>query len=315
MTVTTAQAVEMGRRRRRVPSERLVLFLFMVPALGVLCAAQFYPLVQSAIVSMHDWTLSRSPVMGEFVGFANYRRAATDPLFVGSATFTIALALGSTAMSLAAGLALAVTTTGDDFRLRLSRTLLLLPMVIAPVAIGTMWRMILAARVGTLNQMLERLGLGTPNWLGDPTLAQISLTVIDAWQWTPFVMIVMAAALAGLPQDVLRAARMDGAGRVLVFRKIVFPMVFPVFLLVAMFRLIDALMTLDVVFTTTGGGPGFSTQTLSFWIYQQGLRYFNISYAAAASWLLLAMCMAVALGLLAWRRHAMRWFAEPGSPR
>jgi multiple sugar transport system permease protein len=247
--------------------------------------------------------------MGGFVGWDNYARVLADPQFTGSAGFTILLALVSTALSLTGGLALALLTMGEDFRLRLTRALLLFPMVIAPVAVGTIWRMILAARVGTVNGMLASVGLPGPNWLGEPWLAQLCLAVIDAWQWTPFAMIILAAALTSLPTDVLRAAQTDGAGRGLILRRIVLPMILPVLLLVAMFRLIDALMTLDIVFTTTGGGPGFATQTLSFWIYQQGLRYFNISYAAAASWLLMGMCFAVALLFLAWRRSVMRWQA------
>jgi multiple sugar transport system permease protein len=294
------------RRGARLP-DGLVLGAFLLPALLLLAATQFWPLLNSAWVSLHDWTLSRSPVMGDFVGAANYARVLGDAQFRGSFGFTLALAAGSTALSLAAGFALALLTVGEDWRLRAARALLLFPMVIAPVAVGTIWRMILAARVGTLNQGIEALGLPGPNWLGEPRLAQLSLTLIDAWQWTPFVMIVMAAALTSLPQDVLRAAAMDGAGRGVVLRRIVLPMVMPVLILVAMFRFVDALMTLDIVFTTTGGGPGFSTQTLSFWIYQQGLRYFNISTAAAASWLLLALCFAVAAGFLAWRRRVMRW--------
>lgn len=290
-------------------TDRQVLLLCLTPALALLGLTQFWPLAQSFRVSMHDWTLARSPVMGDFVGGANYARVLVDGQFLGSMTFTLALAVGSTLLSLVAGFGLALLTMGEDWRLRIARTLFLLPMVIAPVAVGTVWRMILAARIGPLNGALGALGLPQPNWLGDPLLAQVTLTVIDAWQWTPFVMIVMAAALASLPSEVLRAAQMDGAGRALILRRVVLPMVAPVLILVAMFRLIDALMTLDIVFTTTGGGPGFATQTLGYWIYVQGLRYFNISYAAAASWLLLGLCLATAALFLLWRRRAMRWQA------
>lgn len=288
-------------------TDRRILLICLAPAVLLLALTQFYPLAQSLWVSLHDWTLARSPVMGEFMGGRNYARVLNDPQFSGALAYTLGLAVGSTVLSLAAGFALALLTLGEGWRFRISRTLLLLPMVIAPVAVGTVWRMILAARIGPVNEALTAMGLPAPNWLGDPRLAQVMLTVIDAWQWTPFVMIVMAAALTSLPSEVLRAAQMDGAGRALILRRIVVPMVLPVLLLVAMFRMVDALMTLDIVFTTTGGGPGFATQTLGYWIYVQGLRYFNISYAAAASWLLLAMCMATAAGFLIWRWRVMAW--------
>lgn len=295
-----------GRIESRL-GENAVLGLFLVPALVVVTAAQFYPLVSSAIISLFDWTLSRSPTIGPFVGLANYRRTFADPVFAGSLSFTVIFAVASTAIELALGLGIALLTVGEAYVLRLTRTLLMLPMVVAPVAVGTIWRMILSARVGPLNRFLASIGIDGPNWLGDPTWAVISMIMIDVWEWTPFATIILTAALTSLPSEVLRAASVDGAGRWVSFRFIVLPMILPVILLVAMFRLIDALLTLDVIFTTTAGGPGFTTYTLSFWVYQQGLKYFNISYAAASSWVLLFACIAVAAVFLYWRRRVTSW--------
>lgn len=295
MTIEVAPAARHGPSRGPLVfrleerlGERWPFVLFLVPALLLLAFAQVWPLALSFVVSFRDWTLSRSQVPGPFVGLANYRHAFQDGVFLGSAAFTVSFAIASTL-------------------LRLARTLLMLPMVVAPVAVGTIWRMMLSARVGPVNKLLAAVGIDGPNWLGDPTWARVSLVMIDAWQWTPFVTIIYTAALTSLPAEVLRAASVDGASPLQIFRLVVWPMLLPVTLLVAMFRLIDSLLTLDMIFTTTYGGPGFATHTLSFWIYQQGLRYFNISYAAATSWLLLLGCMAVALGLLAWRYRVMRW--------
>ena len=289
--------------------ERAPLVVFLLPALTVLLVAQAWPLASSLHISFFDWSLARSPVPGPFVWLDNYARALGDGVFVGSILFTVGFAIASTALQMVFGLAIALLTLGETAAARMSRTLLLLPMVVAPVAVGTIWRMMLSARVGVVNTTLAALGIEGPNWLGDPVWARISLTLIDAWEWTPFVTIIFAAALASLPAEVLRAARVDGASRWQAFLLVVWPMLVPVGLLVAMFRLIDSLLTLDLVFTTTLGGPGFATHTLSFWIYQQGLKYFNISYAAATSWILLLGCMAVAGAILAWRRRAMVWQA------
>jgi ABC-type sugar transport system permease subunit len=264
-------------------------------------------LLESLRVSFLDWSLARSPVPGPFVGFANYTRAMSDGVFTGSILFTVGFALASTTLQMLLGLALALLTVGEGYAIRLTRSLLLLPMVVAPVAVGTIWRMMLSARVGVVNTTLATLGVEGPNWLGDPGWARVSLVLIDAWEWTPFVTVIFAAALASLPAEVIRAATVDGASRFQVLRLVVLPMLLPVAVLIAMFRLIDGLLTLDLVFTTTLGGPGFTTHTMSFWIYQEGLKYFNISYAAATSWLLLLACMAVALGFLAWRRRVMVW--------
>jgi ABC-type sugar transport system permease subunit len=296
----------LGQFEARV-GETGILLLFLVPSLVVVGFAQLYPLASSAYISFFDWTLSRSPVIGPFVGGANYARTFSDPVFAGSLLYTIAFALISTALQLVFGLAIALLTLGERLTLRLTRTLIMLPMVIAPVAVGTIWRMILSGRVGPLNRALAAIGIDGPDWLGNPNWARISLILIDAWEWTPFAVIILTAALTSLPSDVLRAASVDGAGRWKTLRYIVLPMILPVIMLVAMFRLIDGLLTLDIVFTTTAGGPGYATHTLSFWIYQQGLRYFNMSYAAAASWVLLLACVVVAAVFLVWRRRIMAW--------
>jgi ABC-type sugar transport system permease subunit len=179
-------------------------------------------------------------------------------------------------------------------------------MVIAPVAVGTLWRMILSARAGLLNYGLSVIGVQGPDWLGDPKIALISLIIVDVWEWSPFVMVIYVAALSSLPSDPFRAASVDGATRWQTFRHITLPLLLPVTLLTLMFRLIDTLLTLDIVYTTTNGGPGFKTHTLSFWIYQQGLRYFNISYAAATSWILLIACLSLAVVFLVWRGRLNR---------
>ena len=284
-------------------------FLFVLPALLLLLLTQAWPLAYSLWFSLFDWTLARSPVPGAFVGLGNYRRAFADSVFMGSVGTTLLFAAATVSLQIVLGFALACLTLGERLVFQASRALLVIPMVIAPVAVGTMWRMLLSTQAGPVNHILGMLGIPGPDWLGDPSLALLSLILIDAWQWTPFVLVVYVAALAGLPQDPFHAAALDGATRWQAFRYVMLPLLWPITLLLVMFRLIDALLTLDLVVTTTFGGPGFRTHTLSFWIYQQGLRYFNISYAAATSWLLLLACLGIAAVLLAWRRRAMAWIA------
>ena len=305
--IASQRTIGLVSRIERRLGDSGVLMLFLVPSLLLVIAAQFYPLAYSAVISMFDWSLARSPTIGPFVGLDNYVRTFQDPIFGGALTYTIVFAIASTALQLSLGLGIALLTVGESYTMRFTRTLLMLPMVIAPIAVGTIWRMILSARVGPLNQALAAIGIDGPNWLGDPLWASFSLIMIDAWEWTPFVAVTLTAALTSLPADLLRAAEVDGANRWKTFRHIVLPMIMPVIVLVAMFRLIEAFLTLDIVFTTTAGGPGYATHTLSFWIYQQGLKYFNISYAAASSWIMLLACLAIALGFLAWRRQVGKW--------
>ncbi|RPJ02691.1 MAG: sugar ABC transporter permease [Chloroflexi bacterium] len=288
-------------------AENGMLVLFLLPAVIVLVITQGYPLGYSAYFSLRDWTLARSPHPGPFVGLDNYSRAIEDSVFTGSVETTITFALLATAFELIVGFTLAYLTVGENFWLQIGRTILIMPMVIAPVAVGTMWRMMYSARAGLINHLLRQVGIDGPDWLGDPSVALTSLIIVDVWEWSPFVMVIYAAAITSLPNEPFRAARVDGASRWQIFRHITLPLLMPVTLLVLMFRLIDTLLTLDIVVTTTFGGPGFRTHTLSFWIYQQGLRYFNISYAAATSWMMLIGCLLVAIVLLVVRQRVTHW--------
>ncbi|MBN9304760.1 MAG: hypothetical protein BGO82_11370 [Devosia sp. 67-54] len=287
--------------------ERGILLAFMLPAIAIIVIAQFYPLIYSLWISFVDWTLTKSIEPGPFVGVANYSKMATDSVLLQTIGRTFVFAISSTAASVIIGFILAYFTVGERPAVRIARTILILPMVIAPVAVGTIWRMMLSARVGPINDMLRGIGVPAPDWLGDPRLAVLSIIIIDVWEWTPFVFVIFAAAISSLPSEVLRAAEVDGATPLQILFRIVLPMLAPVGLLVVMFRLLDALLTLDIVFTTTFGGPGFATHTLSFWIYQQGLRYFNISYAAAISWATMLGCLILVIGLLVWRARISRW--------
>jgi multiple sugar transport system permease protein len=288
-------------------AENGMLVLFLLPALIILVVTQGYPLAYSAYFSLRDWTLARSPHPGPYVGLDNYTRAFHDSVFTGAVDTTITFALSATFFELLVGFTLAYLTVGESFWLQISRTILIMPMVIAPVAVGTMWRMMFSARAGLINYLFSQVGIHGPDWLGDPSVALKSLVIVDVWEWSPFVMVIYAAALTSLPNEPFRAARVDGASRWQIFRHITLPLLMPVTLLVLMFRLIDTLLTLDIVVTTTFGGPGFRTYTLSFWIYQQGLRYFNISYAAATSWIMLIGCLLVAIVLLIVRQRVTHW--------
>lgn len=288
-------------------AENGMLILFLLPAVVVLVVTQGYPLGYSAYFSLRDWTLARSPQPGPYIGLDNYERAFDDTVFTDTVDTTIKFALAATFFEIIVGFTLAYLTVGETLWLQISRTILIMPMVIAPVAVGTMWRMMYSARAGLINHLLDQVGINGPDWLGDPSMALKSLIMVDVWEWSPFVMVIYAAALTSLPREPFRAATVDGASRWQIFRRITVPLLMPVTLLVLMFRLIDTLLTLDIVVTTTFGGPGFKTHTLSFWIYQQGLRYFNISYSAATSWIMLIGCLLVATVLLMVRQRMTHW--------
>jgi len=286
--------------------EKKVLLLFLLPAILIILIAQAYPLLYSLSMSFRHWTLAESLVPQEFVGFQNYIKAFKDPIFVNAFKISMLFCIAATTFEILFGFILAYFTVGETFFLRLSRTILILPMVIAPVANGTIWRMMLNSQSGLINQLIGYLGIQGPNWLGIPNLALVSVIIIDIWQWTPFAVVVFLAGLSMIPDELYDAARVDGAGRMKILRYIIIPYIFPVAFIVLLFRLVDTLLVIDAIYTTTFGGPGFSTNVITLFIYWQALRYFNISYASAASWLLSICTLAIAFSIMRWQNRVKK---------
>jgi ABC-type sugar transport system permease subunit len=221
-----------------------------------------------------------------------FRRAVRNSAIISVSALVLELVLGT---------ALAYLTLGGRWLNRTARTVLILPMVIAPVAAGTVWRMLLNAQTGPVDRVLSGVGLPAPDWLSSPDTALAALVMVDVWQWTPFVLLVVAAGVAAISSGLLEAAAVDGASRWQAFRHVELPLLMPIVLLVAMFRLLDSLLSLDTVYSLTFGGPGYGTYTLTFYIYALGLRSFELGQSAAASWLF--MLFAAAVIALVFRLH------------
>jgi multiple sugar transport system permease protein len=174
---------------------------------------------------------------------------------------------------------------------RVMRALILMPMLVAPVVVGLLARFSLEPTFGIVNQLLRDLGLGTHDFLGDPSLALPTLILIDVWQWTPFLFLILLAAMQGVPEEVIEAAKIDGASWPRIVWHMFLPLLqYPILVGLAL-RVIDAFRVYDLVYMTTRGGPIDATSTMSWQIYDVGFRTFNLSYAAAFSWLLLILVM------------------------
>lgn len=284
--------------------DRIFLVLAICPALAWLAFAQGYPLGYSLWLSFQNWSLAQSPTSQGFAGLSNFQQVLSDPVFRHSIVMTL-LVMATVPLELAIGLGLAYYAAGESRLVRVLRTTLLLPMVIAPIAVGALWRLMLTPNSGLLDSAFSGLGLAQPNWLGEPHLAMIAVLAIDAWEWIPFSLIIYTAALSHIDPDLIGAAAVDGASRAQVMRHVTLPLLAPATILIAIFRFVDALLVIDIVYSLTGGGPGFATNTVTLWVYNNGLRYFNLSEAAAASWLLLIADMLIALSLL-WVRSRIQ---------
>ena len=264
------------------------LVMFVVPAFIIVVAVQFYPLAYSALLSVQEWSLTKSQTPQGFVGLDNFTDELADETFRRSVRNSVWITGGALVLEMILGVLLAYLTMGSSWRMRAVRTLLILPMVIAPVAAGTLWRILLNSRAGLVNHLLSLIGVKGPEWLASPDWAIVSVILLDTWQWTPFVLLVAGAAIASIPGDLLEVAAIDGASRWRTFLHIELPLLTPLLLLTFVFRMLESLLSLDSIYSLTFGGPGYSTYTMTFYIYTQGLRNFNFGAAAAASWIFMA---------------------------
>jgi multiple sugar transport system permease protein len=302
LAVVTAP-VSRGRRRARW-SESPVFVLFLVPAVIFLAFTSVYPLARTLWLSFHSWFMNQPNTSPQWAGWGEYQANLADQAFRTSALNTAIFGVGTVAVELLLGLALALALTGGG-GIRVARSLLLVPMIMTPVVVGVLWRILLFDK-GLVNYLLSLVGLGPVYWFVDPFWAFVGVMLVDIWQWTPFVMIVLTAALASLPTEPFRAALIDGASPWQIFRYLTLPMLVPVLVVTALLRFMDAIKVFDTIYVLTNGGPGYATEMLSSFIYKQGLRYFNIGGAAAASWMFLLVIVAIAIAMIRLRTRAGR---------
>lgn len=294
---SSARIAAPAHRRMRRAGRRAGELLPMVPGIAFLIALSLYPLIYSAVVSFRRWNLLEFTDR-PWVGFTNFSRILHSPDFWHSLKVTLAFVAITVTIELVLGLALALLFfrrfPGDRFL----RALLILPMVIAPIVVALLWRFMLNAQYGVINYLLGLVGIGTRDYFSDPSLALPALILVDVWQWTPFVFLILLAGLQGIPNDLLEAARVDGArGIRLLFDQIIPLLRYPIGVAVLL-RVIDSFRVYDIVVMTTRGGPIDATDTMSWHIYNVGFRSFDISYAAAYSWLMLIIVVVICTVLM-----------------
>ena len=291
------------RTRHSLQLERRPAFLFLLPALVVIALTTLYPLAYSLFLSGHSWNMS-IPTSHPVPNFpTNYTALLSAPQFLSSVRTTFVFVGVSVVIELIVGMALALLITGSLRYLGLVRTMLLIPVMIAPVVVGILWRTLYHTDYGPINDALSMIGLPGREWLGDPANALLSVILVEVWQQTPVVTLILAAGLASIPVELGEAARVDGAGGLKVFRHITLPLLRRVILVVLLLRIMDLFKTFDVVYTLTQGGPGGATDVISNLIYRTGLRAFQLGTSSAMSWVFLVIVVLVSLAFV---RQVMR---------
>lgn len=275
------------------------LAAFVLPALLIVVVVQFYPLLFSAYLSVQNWTLTNSQRPIGFVGWENFAKVLQDEVFRRAVRNSVLITSSAVLVEMLLGIALAYLAAGASWTMRIARTILILPMVVAPVAAGTLWRMMLNLQMGLTNYLLSFVGIHGPDWLGNADWAVVAVIIVDIWLATPFVFLVVSAGLTSISPDLHESAALDGATHWQSIWRIDLPLLLPLLLLTLMFRVLESLLSLDSIYTLTLGGPGYATFTMTYYIYTLGLRSFNLGLAAAASWLFMAFAT-IALIVVFW---------------
>jgi multiple sugar transport system permease protein len=276
-------------------SPRWVPALFVGPAVAVMAAACLYPVLSAFQLSLFDWNMGTPWSSARFVGLDGFISAFSNPRVWSSLATTLVFAAVCVTAEMVLGIALALALEHPVRGMAFFRTLFILPMMIAPIAVGLAWRYMFDAQFGLINAVLGLFGVAAQSWLAEPGLAFFAIVIADIWQWTPFVFIMMIAALANVDGSVIEASRIDGARWWQQTFLVKLPMVMHVIAITLVMRLIDAFRVLEVVYVLTFGGPGDSTEILALHIYKTAFVGQQLGVAAAISVLLL-----VVVALLSW---------------
>ena len=288
-----------------VERRRLFLAMLGAPALIYVCAVALWPIAQGLWISLHDYSLLR-PDRQEFVGLGNYIALLSDDYARRAIVNTLVFTASAVTIEFVLGFGLALLLWRDSMFNRIATALMLVPIALTPLAVGLVFRALLAADFGLVGYYARVWGISGPRgFFGDPGTAMGAIIFIDVWQWTPLVALILLAGLRALPTDVLEAARADGATAIQRFRIIVVPMMLPSILLALVLRTMEAFKLFDSVFATTRGGPGDgATNVLGFYAVKEGLEFFNVGFASAISNLMLVLVGVLAMAFILVIRRA-----------
>jgi len=274
-------------------TEKWMSFLFILPCVVILLVISVFPLIYSLWLSFNSWELA----MGfppEFIGLANYIRLFQEARFWNAMLNIGKVLLFGVGSQFLIGLALAILLDRAIRGKTLLTTLFLLPMVIAPVVVGCTWRQIYHYQYGPLNYILQKMSFAPITWLSNPRFSLPSIIISDTWEWTPFMMVVILAGLQSIPDQLREAAAIDGASSWKIFTNILFPLLKPVMIVAILIRVMDAFKLFDLVVLLTQGGPGESSETITYYNYLVGFKHFSLGYAAALSYVQLVVIIVIA---------------------
>jgi multiple sugar transport system permease protein len=268
--------------------QRRTALLLISPAVIVLLAINLFPIAYAVYISFHHWTLAR-PQPPRFAGWFNYEEALTDDRFINAIWVSLSFVTLAVAVEFILGFLLAFVFHARLRGLATLRKISMLPVMVMPLVVGLVWFYMFNENFGVVNWVVTLFGSPRLPFLTHDTLALWSLAIADVWQWTPFVMLVLFAALQSLPEYVYEAARMDGLSGWQILWRITLPLLMPAIWVVLILRIVDAFRMVELVFMMTKGGPAGYTEVLPWYLYTTGFLSLDLGYAAAMAVLMLIL--------------------------
>ena len=272
-------------------SHQLRAWSFTGPGVVWVCAFTIFPLAHTLYLSLQSTGLGGN----RFVGLRNFVRLWRDYRFWSALRLTLTFVAVSVVVTVVVGTVLALAVNRGVRGTRVFRTLSILPMFAAPIALGYLGLTIFYQQGGPINNVLAAVGMQPVPWLADGRWALVSILAVDVWQWTPFVFLVILAALQNVPAELLEAARIETSSSWPVLTRITFPLIRGPLGTVIILRIVEAFKVFDIPFTLTNGGPGLATRSLTYDVYTTGLRNQNFGYAASIAVVMLVLVMVVAI--------------------
>lgn len=260
----------------------------LAPLIAVAGVAVGLPLFYTLYLSVTDFTLTQRGV-AQFVGADNYLGSLANPSLWVAIGNTAVYVLIAVSLETALGLLIALALQRQKWARDLTRAMLLAPMFITPIAVGLTFRFLLNDQLGAIPYLLDQIGVSY-DFLGSGK-ALLTLAIIDVWQWTPFMVLLLLAGLESIPKQPQEAAKVDGASAFYIFRRITLPLLVPVLSVAIMLRSLDALKVFEYVYATTRGGPGTQTETIQYFTYQTGIQFFRLGEASSMAFILLAIVL------------------------
>lgn len=280
----------MDEKRRFQLNDNNLKYILLAPTIILLLVLTIYPLIFAIAASFQ--TVNIRTGQRTFAGFANFAGMFTDKLFWNAMKNTAIYTITAVVVEFVLGLSLALILNERFPGRNVFRTIYLAPMMLPPIVVAITFKIMYMQQYGIANWLLGLIGIHGMLWESGPQTALFSLILVDIWEWTPFMFLILLAGLQAVPDEPYEAAKVDGAGWFQAFRHVTFPLITPAVLIAVLLRFMDTLRIFDQVFVMTQGGPANATETISLYIYQTAFAFTNVGYATAMSFVLLVITVA-----------------------